>query len=192
MANVNRPNGFRPVKHRNGSPYTGQQTLYFSVNDNLAIGDLVEQEGTGVRRNGMIYPTCDRLDAADDTIVGVVVGFELNPTNLENLYHVSSSTIGVFIADARDLIMEAQSDDATMVLGDVGLNVSPTFGGLTESTGTSNMQIDGDTAGTTNSLILRIVGSSERVDNDTEDSIASQKWLVMINDHAGANLIAGV
>lgn len=192
MANVDRPNGFRPVKHKNGSPYNGQSTLYFSPNDNLFIGDLVEQEGTGVRRDGIVYPTCDRIDAAGDTIVGVVVGFEINPAALENKYHPASSTIGVLIADARDLIMEAQSDDATMVLGDVGLNISPTVTAGATATGASNMELDGDTAATTNTLTLRIVGGGERVDNDSTDSTANQRWLVTVNDHASANLIAGV
>lgn len=192
MANADITNGFRPVGHMDGSPYSGQFRKYFSPNDDLFIGDLVEQEGTGVRSDGLIYPTCDRIDAAGDTIVGVVVGFEADPAALDRLYHASSSTYGVFIADARDLVMEAQSDDATMVLGDVGLNVSPTVTAGNITTGKSNMEIDGSTAATTNTLTLRIVGGGLRSDNDSTDSTANQRWLVTINDYARANLIAGV
>jgi len=192
MANVDRPNGFRPVQHLNGSPYNGQSRMYFSPNDNLFLGDLVEQEGTGVRQNGLIYPTCDRIDAAGDVIVGVVVGWEPDPAALDRKYHAASSTYGVYIADARDLIMEAQSDDATMVLGDVGLNISPTVTAGSTTTGASNMELDGNTAATTNTLTLRIVGGGLHVDNDSTDSTANQRWLVAVNSSAYANLIAGV
>lgn len=192
MANVDRPTGFRPVKHRNGSPYNGQMTLMYSPNDNLFLGDLVEAETTGVRRNDGIYRTVDRLDAAGDVIVGVVVGWEANPSALENLYHAASSTLAVYIADARDLIMECQSDDATMVLGDVGLNISPTVTGGSTTTGASNMEINGDTADTTNTLTLRIEAAVDRPDNDTTDSTANQRWYVSVNSSSHANLIAGV
>lgn len=192
MANVDRPNGFKPVMHLNGSPYNGQFRKYFSPNDNLFIGDLVEAETTGVRSQDGIYPTVDRLDAAGDVIVGVVVGFEPNPTALDRLYHAASSTYAVYVADATDLIMEAQSDDATMVLGDVGLNVSPTVTAGSTATGASNMEVDGDTAATTNTLTLRIEGFVDRPDSDNADSVANHKVLVSINSKARANLIAGV
>ncbi len=192
MANADRTNGFKPVMHLNGSPYNGQFRKYYSPNDNLFMHDLVEAETTGVRTNGAIYPSVDRLDAAGDVIVGVVVGWEADPTALGRLYHAASSTYAVYIADARDLIMEAQSDDATMVLGDVGLNISPTVTAGNTTTGQSNMELDGNTAATTNTLTLRIVGTPERPDNDTTDSTANQRWLVSVNSSAWGNLIAGV
>jgi len=78
MANVDRPNGFTPVQHLNGSNYNGSFRKYYSPNDNLFKGDLVELETTGVRSGDGIYGTVDRLDAAGDVIVGVVVGWEAN------------------------------------------------------------------------------------------------------------------
>jgi len=108
------------------------------------------------------------------------------------LYHTASSSYAVYIADARDLIMEAQSDDATMVLGDVGLNISPTVTAGSTTTGASNMELDGDTAATTNTLTLSIIGAVDRADNDAADSTANTRWLVTINSSAHANLIAGV
>lgn len=192
MANVNRPNGFRPVKHLNGSPYNGQFNLYFSITDNLFLGDIVEQDAAGIRQNGIAYPSCDRVDAVGDRIVGVVVGWELNPDNLGNLYHPSSSVYGVHIADARDLIMEVQDDGATMTLSDIGLNVSPKIGSGSTATGESNFEIDGSSANTSNTLTLRILSSSGRIDNDSSDTTANGKYLVMVNSSAYANLTAGV
>ncbi len=192
MANVDKTTGFRPVKHLNGAPYTGKFEKYYSPNDNLFMYDLVEQEGTGVRSGSGAYPTCDRIDAAGDRIVGVVVGWEVDPAALDRKYHAASSTYAVYIAPADDLIMEAQSDDATMVLGDVGLNVSPTVTAGSTATGLSNMEINGTTAATTTSLTLRIVGMLDRPDNDTADSTANQRWLVKVNSSAWANLSLGV
>lgn len=192
MANVDKPNGFRPVMHLNGSPYNGQSRKYFSSGDNLFMGDLVEQKANGIRSNDGIYPQVDRIDAAGDRIVGVVVGWEANPDALSNLYHAASSTYAVYIADASDLIMEAQSDDATMVIGDVGFNISPTVTAGSTTTGQSGMELDGSTAATTNSLTLRIVGAVDRADNDATDSTANQRWLVSINSSAWGNLTVGV
>ena len=45
MANVNRANGFTPVKHLNGSPYNGQVNVYeVPAGETIPvfIGDLVE------------------------------------------------------------------------------------------------------------------------------------------------------
>jgi hypothetical protein len=192
MANTDIANGFRPVMHLNGSPYNGQFRKYYSPNDNLFLGDLVEQETTGVRSGDGAYPTVDRIDAAGDRIVGVVVGWEANKDALSNKYHAASSTYAVYIADARDLIMECQSDDATMVLGDIGLNASPTVTAGTIATGRSNMELDGSSAAATNTLTLRIVGFVDRTGNDSADSTANTKVLVTVNSSAWGNLTVGV
>lgn len=192
MANVDRPDGFRPVKHLNGSPYNGQFNTYFSITDNLGMGDLVEQDAAGMRKNGIAYPSCDRVDATGDRIVGVVVGWEIDPSALDRKYHASSSTYAVHIADARDLIMEVQDDGATMTLVDIGLNVSPKIGSLDTATGLSNMEIDGSTANTTNTLTLRIMSSVGRPDNDSSDTTANGRYLVILNSSAYADLTAGV
>ena len=192
MANVDRPNGFRPVKHLNGSPYNGQFNMYFSITDDLFLGDLVEQDAAGIRQDGVAYPSCDRVDAVGDRIVGVVVGWELDPAALENKYHANSSTYGVHIADARDLIMEVQDDGATMTLVDIGLNVSPKIGSGVAATGASNFEIDGSTANTTNTLTLRILAGSGRIDNDSADTTANGKYLVILNSSAYADLTVGV
>jgi hypothetical protein len=189
MANVNRPKGFTPVKHSNGSPFNGQATLMFSDSDNLFKGDLVKLAGDGVARDDGLYMNCDRVSAAGDTILGVVIGWEANPDNLNNLYHPASSTYGVFVADARDLILEAQADDA-IAGADIGLNVSPLIGAGSTSTGVSNFEVDSSTKATTNTLTLTIVGAVASPDNETNAS--DNKVLVKINEHQYADQIAGV
>ena len=49
MANVNRPQGFKPIRHLNGSMYNGQMNLYFippSDANAYAVGDMVTIVGT--------------------------------------------------------------------------------------------------------------------------------------------------
>jgi len=177
MSNVDRPNGFRPVMHINGNPYTGGYRKYFSASDNLAKGDLVEADGTGSAQG---YPSCGRAEASD-VIQGVVVGWEVNPDGLENNYHVASAVYAVFIADDPDLILEAQSDDGTLVVADVGQNVNFVVAALDTTTGASNMEIDGDTGATTATLPLKIIQFVDRIDNDT--SSANHRLLVAFNNH---------
>ena len=192
MANTDITTGFRPVYHLDGSPYNGASRKYYSPDDNLFMGDLVEQSADGVLSGSGIYPTVDRIDAAGDIIAGVVVGWEANPDALSNLYHAASSTFAVYIADARDIIMECQSDDATMVSTDVGLNCSPTVTAGTTTTGKSNMEVDGDTAATTTTLTLRILGFVDRPGNDNSDSTANSKLLVKVNNHVMADAREGL
>jgi hypothetical protein len=81
--------GFRPVKHLNGSPYNGQVNRYMvsasetgaiNVGDFVKLSDsasLVDTAGFGV------YPAVERCASGTaDAVVGVVVGFEPDYTNL--------------------------------------------------------------------------------------------------------------
>ena len=48
MANTSRINGFRPVKHTNGSPYNGQSNMYYvaSAADEILVGDIAKLGGS--------------------------------------------------------------------------------------------------------------------------------------------------
>lgn len=177
MANADRPNGFRPVKHLTGAPYNGQFNKYYSPTDNLFLGDVVEADTTG---NAAGYQTCARAEASD-AVLGIVVGWEPNPLALENLYYVASTSFAVFIADAPDLILEVQSDDDTLTVASIGLNVNFVVAAGTTATGVSNMEVDGDTGATTAALPFRLIGFIDTPDNDI--SSTNHKVLVMINNH---------
>ena len=194
MANVDRPSGFRPVRYLDGSPYTGAASLYFSDNDALFLGDLVIQDtaGTTYTKSNGVYGTVNRASAVSDLIVGVVVGWYPDPDNLGRLHHASSTSIPLLVAPIDGLVLECQSDDATMVQADVGLNVDATFTAGTTATGSSNMEIDGDTAATTAGLQFRILSMVDRTDGDNSDSVANQRFLVKCNQSAWADQIAGV
>jgi len=185
MANVDRPNGFRPVGHLSGGAFTGRTRKYYSVNDNLFLGDIVEKEATGTASGSGGYPGVDRFDSATaDIAVGVVVGWEINPDSLTALHHAASTSLAVYINDDPMTIYEGQCD-GTLAVTDIGLNADVTIGSGSTTTGASNMEIAASGAATTQATPLKIMGLVEREDNDVAS--ANANWLVMLNLHAYKN-----
>lgn len=196
MANANRPTGLSPVKHLNGSPYNGQTNLY-SIAANygtaLAVGDPVGLSGTsdGNGVPGII------LGVAGGTLVGVIVGLGklenslANPSNLDQIIKPASQpdVWYAMVADAPDLIFEAQEDSVggALTAASVGLNASLISG--TDNGFVSGWQIDSSTALGTNTLQVQLLGLARRVDNAFGNQA---KWLIRINNHQYANQVAGV
>ena len=185
MANIDRPSGFRPVGHLSGGGFTGRVRKYYSVNDNLFFGDLVEKEATGTASGSGGYPGVDRMDSGTaDILVGCVVGWEINPDSLNAMHHAASSTLAVYINDDPMTIYEGQCD-GTLAVTDIGLNADVTIGSGSTTTGASNMEIAASGAATTQATPLKIMGLVEREDNDVAS--ANANWLVMLNLHAYKN-----
>ena len=185
MANVDRPNGFRPVGHLSGGAFTGRVRKYYSVNDNLFLGDLVEKEATGTASGSGGYAGVDRMDASTaDILVGCVVGWEINPDSLNAMHHAASATLAVYINDDPMTIYEGQCD-GTLAVTDIGLNADVTLGAGSTTTGASGMEIAASGAATTQATPLKIMGLVEREDNDVAS--ANANWLVMLNLHAYKN-----
>lgn len=187
MANVDRPNGFRPVRHANGSPYNGACERMIAQ-ENLFLGDLVEPVTTGIAIGDGGYQEVGRAETGDP-IVGVVVGWDPNPADLGALYHASSATRFVYIARCDDLILEAQNDGA-MTHEHVGFNADFVVAAGSTVTGLSNMEVNSATEATTATLDLRIVGFVDRPGNET--TAANAKMLVRVNRSWQANQVAGV
>lgn len=187
MANVDRPNGFRPVKYATGVAYNSAFERMIS-NEDLFLGDLVEPVTTGILLGDGGYQEVGRAETGDP-IVGVVVGWEANPDSLGALYHVASATRAVHIARIDDLILEAQNNGA-MSHTDVGLNVNFIVAAGSTTTGASNMQVNSATEATTATLDLRIVGFVDRPGNET--TTANAKMLVRVNRSWQSNQVAGV
>ncbi len=192
MANVSKINGFRPVKHLNGSPYNGQFNLYeIPAGDGTAtmVGDLVKGDGTAGTEPGMA--TCVRHGTSGEVTsgeaLGVVVGFVVSPTSLNvPLHRVGSTKRIAMVADAPDLIFEVQDGGTvpcTWTL--VGMNTGFLATAGNTSTGASGMTTGTTAPTTTATLPLRIMGISTSPDNEsaTVAGQAYQKLLVMINTH---------
>ena len=185
MANIDRPSGFRPVGHLSGGGFTGRVRKYYSVNDNLFFGDLVEKEATGTASGSGGYPGVDRMDSGTaDILVGCVVGWEINPDSLNAMHHAASSTLAVYINDDPMTIYEAQSDGTIAVTG-IGLNADLVIGAGSTTTGASGMEIAATSPAAAAATPLKIIGLVEREDNDV--SSANARWLVMLNMHSYKN-----
>lgn len=211
MANTSRISGFRPVKHITGAPYNGQANIYevpAGESVPVFVGDLVKLSDSAATAG---VPAVEAVVAASSQItagpiLGAVVGV-LN-TKMDPLdgtmtagsisldtpqYRAASTKQYVLVADAPDLVFEAEAD-AAVAAASVGLNVGIGASAHTTPllTGASPMYVYSTTAPTTTSTLpLQIVGVVKRVDNEINS--AYNKVLVRINVHAfGSVGVAGV
>lgn len=199
MANTNKVNGFRPVRYLNGAKYNGQFRKYIipaSDGTALFVGDLVKLSTAGSDEG---YTAVVQA-AAGDACIGAVVGFEVDPANLNTpQYRTASTKRVVYVADDPALVFEAQEDGDTDPLetADIGLNVSFVVAAGSTTTGASGMQIDSTSHATTATLPLRLLGLAQRPDNENVLSAGGQaytRWEVKINNHqlGSSTGVAGV
>lgn len=192
MANTSRINGFRPVKHTNGSPYNGQSNMYYvaSAADEILVGDIAKLGGSA-DTNGI--PSAD-LCGATDVPIGVIVGIvnpKLDPTgkmstgsitlDLPAQAQIAAGAAGyILVCDAPDVVMEAEAANGTPAATDVGLNISHANGSRTSATYTSPAYLDFGTEATTSTLNFRLLGFVQRVGNEVG---ANAKMLCGFNVH---------
>jgi len=196
--------GFRPVKHMNGSAYNGQLNRYMiSVSDTAAtnVGDFVQLSDNAALVDTIgfgVYPAVERIGSGTAVpIVGVIVGFEVDFSNLNTGNYRAASTRRVaLVADASDLLFAGPQDavGGVVAAASVGLNVAINLG--TAGTATpyaSGMSVDSSTVATTATLPLQIMGITASPDNDETSTARPAEVLVRINTHAfNAAGIAGV
>ena len=180
MANVDSPFGLRPVMMLDGSPWNGQTIeCQFRAGDTTAtfIGDLVELDATpGTAK----CPTVKQgAPATAAGFLGVVVGFEYDPSDLTSIYRAASTQRKCKVVPALDVIFEIQedSDGGALALTNVGQTCDVVVGSGNTTTGLSTMEIDSSEVGSTANLHL--LGVVDRADNEVG---ANAKWLVRINE----------
>lgn len=180
MANVSRINGFRPVKHVDGSPWNGQLNRYFvAAADATAIyqGDLVKL--AAVTDSFGTQGATKFVAGTDTASVGVMCGVAINPLNLNSpQYRAASTATYILVADAVDTVFEVQSAVAPTPT-DLNLNAQVQDAGGSAVTGQSGETVLG--FATTATLPVKLVGASQKVDNDITS--ANYKVLVVINNH---------
>ena len=168
MANVDRPNGFRPVKTISGAPLTGiVRSVGVADAADIFIGDAL-QLASGLAQ---------RL-AVEGVVLGVAVGFgkkdsmsqeaggPFNPDDLMTRYYDDSANTHtdwvVYYVPAEDAIFEAQTDGAvTLVVGEAQ---DVTVGSGNTTTGISDMEIS--STATTNDGDVMVVEIPSIVGND--------------------------
>lgn len=199
MANVDRPNGLRPVQHIGGSAWNGKTNMYLlPAADGTAtfVGDLVKLGGSagaaatvvnGIDVEGM--PTIAQ-SAAGDGGVGVVVGFLPNQDNLSQKHRAASTNRIALVCDDPSVIYEIQevSGGTALTATEVSLNANVVVGSGNTTTGASGMELDNSTEAATADLDLRIMGLVRRPDNNYGEHA---KWLVMISTHQ-LNTMTGI
>lgn len=202
MASV--PAGFRPVKHMNGSAYNGQVNRYMiSASDTAAtnVGDLVQLSDNAALVDAIgfgVYPAVERIGSGTAVpIVGAIVGFEVDYSNLNaGNYRAASTRRVVLVADSPDLIFAAPQDavGGVVAAASVGLNVSINLGtAATTQPYASGMSVDSSTVATTATIPLQIMGVTASPDNDETSTSRPAELLVRINTHAyNAAGLAGV
>lgn len=192
MANTSRINGFRPVKHKNGSPYNGQSTLYYvsSAADEILVGDLVKLGGSADAYGNATVDLCGATDVPVGVVVGImhskfdpVGGMTTGSTALDlpAQAQIAASGAGyVLVADSPDLIMEAEASNGTPVAADFGQNIKHANGARTAATVTSPATLDFGTLTTDQATNLRAYSLSPLVGNELG---ASAKILAGFNRH---------
>lgn len=193
MANTSRINGFRPVKHLNGSPYNGQANVYYvaSAGDEILVGDPVKLAGSS---DAYGYPTAD-LSGITDVACGIVVGVMHSKWTPAGIMTTGSTALDlpaeaqiaasgagyILVADSPDIVFEVETSNGTCAAADIGLNVTPALAARTSATVTSPATVDMGTESTTSTLMFKLLGFSQKVGN--EPAVASAKVLVMFNAH---------
>lgn len=210
MANTSRINGFKPVKHLNGSPYNGQANLYEVPAGEAVpvfIGDLVKLSDSAATS---LYPAVEAVVGASaqiaaGPILGAVVGIvnvKTDPTSgilstgsisLDTpVYRPASTKQFVLVCDNTDVVYEAEAD-ASVAAASIGLNVGVGASAHTNPllNGASPMYVYSTTApDTTSTRPLQILGIVNRPDNEIG---ANSKVLVRINVQSfGSVGVAGV
>lgn len=197
MPNVSRINGFKPVKHVNGSPYNGQANIYFvPATDGTAlfVGDPVKLAADA---NADGYPQVTKATAGA-AVLGVVVGVintKLDPVTgrmtsgsivLDTpVYRPASTAQYVLVCDAPDVIYEVEAVTGSnasysFAVADVGLNADLSTVAGSTVTGNSGAALNMATAAATATLQFKIMGTVPRPDN--EPTGANTKVLVKINN----------
>jgi len=210
MANTSRINGFKPVKHLNGSPYNGQANLYEVPAGEAVpvfIGDLVKLSDSAATS---LYPAVEAVVGASaqiaaGPILGAVVGIvnvKTDPTSgilstgsisLDTpVYRPALTKQFVLVCDNTDVVYEAEAD-ASVASASIGLNVGVGASAHTNPllNGASPMYVYSTTApDATSTRPLQIVGIVNRPDNEIG---ANSKVLVRINVQSyGSVGVAGV
>lgn len=193
MPNVNRPTGFRPVRHFDGSAWNGQAEVFaIAAADatTIGVGDIVKLvagSDSGTPPTSSVTPlvlpgygTVTRIAAGGDIPAGVVVGFLPNYSNLSlpSQFHLASSGLRyALVCTDPTVIYEAQASAAIVLATTVGKNASPTLGAVNTATGVSAMLVDIATLATTATLTLKILQVAPRVDYDVTDLTNVKLWV---------------
>lgn len=207
MASPNAPFGMKPIRMRNGAPYTGAATKYHKKSDLaevIAVGDAVVKTGNvntaQVKCGTSTYDVGTLADVQKATvgdgnpITGVVVGVETNPDRLNSVsgYSPSATEAVLLVADHPDIVFEIQANGA-LAATSVGLNAVLIDGTASTVTGNSGQMLDttSDVPAADASNQLLITGLSKNINRNDVASYPVYEVIIVNHTESQANLSVG-
>lgn len=188
MANINAPMGFVPACDANGRRYVGKGNQYYkgtAANTVIAKGDRVVRVQT---TDPAGFPEIVKA-AANAACTGVVVGFNVNVTDLHKLCMTATDTGYLMVEDDPNILYRIQEDsvDGSLDFDAVGQFINPiaNLDGDTQ-TGLSKLQLDSSTLSPSDG-VCRIARLDQSPDNEIGDYA---KWLVEMNKSTEINASA--
>lgn len=178
MANLDAPQGFVPVCDANGRRYVGKGNQYYkgtAANTRICKGDRVVRVVT-TDPNG--FPEIVKA-AAGAACTGVVVGFQVTPSDLHKLCYESTDVGYLMVEDDPNILYRIQedSDGGALAITAIGDYIDPIANLAGDAqTGLSKLELDSSTIGT--GTACRIA----RLDQSPDNAIGTNaKWLVEMN-----------
>ena len=184
MANVAEKYGLKPVRKLDGSPFINAQNRY----------RIASSYATAIYQGDLVIPQADGTIAravadTSETVLGVFNGvFYTDPTTQKPTYSnyypgsVAASDIVANVIDDPQVVYKVDSDGAFAV-EDIFKNFAITTGTGNTKTGISEVQLDYDNSGLTNSgTVLQAIDISQDVSN-SEAGSANVDVLVRIVSH---------
>ena len=166
----------------------------------LGIGTPVVRSGTANSVNtinGQVYPAGTLASIAVVTsgdgnkLTGAIVGFELIPTDLFKAgYNPASTQRIAYVTDHPQQKYTIVDDaSASVPVTSIGLNANLVVGTVNAFTGLDSTTLNATTPAVTATFQLKILGLNNRQGNELG---TGAEWLVLINNHTDANIVAGV
>lgn len=209
MANVTRPQGFRPRRHINGSAWNGQTKMYLIPSTDATAtyrGDVVVLTGdsgaagtvvAGENMEGIPIVTRATVGTTGQNIAGVVVDFLVDPTNLALKYRPASTNRVALVCIDPTVLYEVEEDAVTTPIahGSMGMNVAFSLTAGSTVTGNSGMEIVSASVAVTATLPFKLVSLVKRIDNAFNTAGAGTdkaKFEVMLNTGVYQPNVAGI
>jgi hypothetical protein len=203
MANSDARFGLRPITQGNAGGFTGKVRRYYvpsTYGTPLYIGDPVVKTGTtntaasGLGKEwapGVLQEVNKATAGATNEITGAIVGFDVDPNNLDKAYNPASTARVVIVADDPHQEFEIQADSGAAVAAtDIGANadVIYTHAG-NDTTSLSGAELDTSAMSADATFQLTILGLIPRENNALG---TNAKLRVRINLHTEANVVVGI
>lgn len=169
MANVDRPNGFKPIGRLGSAGYNGQAQLcsVAAGNDvNLFVGDPVTTTGTASADGLLNVEECVGSEGTPGVVYGVIVGIVVDRAvpQTEHPGYLPASTAGKVMVCTDPMMLYEVQGDSSLALADYGLYCDHVWTTGSTTTGQSLAELDTSTA--TTSGQWQVIQASQRPDNE--------------------------